>query len=74
MKNFNPKHKITLKEDASGSYFRGASFLKDRKTVKLLDQTIEESGEIKIKLIKYRLSSTVSEKLFVEGIDFIIRE
>ncbi len=72
MKNFNPKHKITLKEEASGSHFRGASFLKDRKTVKLLDQTIEGSDEVKIKLIKYRLSSTVSEKLFVDGIDFII--
>ena len=74
MKNSNPKHKITLKEDASGSYFRGASFLKNRKTVKLLDQIIEGSEDIKIKLIKYKLSSTVSEKLFVDGIDFIILE
>jgi transcriptional regulator with PAS, ATPase and Fis domain len=72
VKNFNPKHKITLKEEASGSYFRGASFLKDRKTVKLLDQIIQGSDQVNIKLIKYRLSSTVSEKLFVDGIDFII--
>ena len=74
MKNLNPKHKITLKEEASGSYFRGASFLKDRKTVKLLEKIIEESGEVRVKLIKYRLSSAVSEKLFVDGIDFIILE
>jgi PAS domain S-box-containing protein len=74
VKNYNPKHKITLKEEASGSYFRGASFLKDRKTIKLLDQTIEGSEEVKMKLIKYRLSSTVTEKLFFDGIDFIIIE
>jgi len=72
VKNHNPKHKITLKEDASGSYFRGASFLKDRKTVKLLDQIIEGSKLVTIKLVKYKLSSAVSEKLFVDGIDFII--
>jgi PAS domain S-box-containing protein len=74
VKNHNPKHKITLKEEASGSYFRGASFLKDRKTIKLLDQIIEGSEEVKINLIRYKLSSTISEKLFVDGIDFIILE
>jgi len=72
MKNHDPKNKISLKEEASGSYLRGATFLTEKRIINQINQLIDESDRLPVKLVNYKFSSAVADKLLEDGIDFVL--
>jgi PAS domain S-box-containing protein len=74
VKNLRPKHKITSHDNASGNYYKCASFLRSKRLINRIDKIVADSEEIKINIVPFRLESDIIEKFFVEGIDFILVE
>ena len=72
MKNLTPKHKVVRKENASGSYYKCASFLRNKEIISQINLLIKKNKEINIKIVPFRLSSGITDKFFLEGIDFIL--
>jgi PAS domain S-box-containing protein len=72
VKNPRSKHKITLRENASGGLFKCASILKNKELSKNIDRLIKDEDELNIKIVPFHLTSGISEKLFIEGIDFVL--
>jgi len=72
VKNLTPKHKIIQNDKSVGSCYKCASFLANKELNSKFQKVIAENEEITISIVQFRLTSGITEKLFIEGIDFIL--